>query len=112
MKTNLPLPKDKKLTVLYRVEPGCLGPEGKGHIGEFCSFAQKEFESVDSDYVHWLIVPRYDKSLPETQYKICDKKLTYNKAAKYLEMFTKNIDEFEEHLHEKLAYLIDSYIEH
>ena len=110
MKTKLPLPQDKKLTVLFRVEPGCLGPDGKDQIEEFCRFAQTEVESVDSDFVHWDIVPRYDRSLSEMQYKISNKKLTHDKAAQYLQMFKKSLDEFEGHLHEKLALLVDQYL--
>jgi len=112
MKNNLPLPQDKKLTVLFRVEPGCLGPDGKEYIEEFCSFAQKEVESIDSDFVHWDIVPRHDKSLPEMQYKVGGKRLTHDKAEKYLEIFKKNLDEFEGHLHEKLSLLIGQYLGH
>lgn len=112
MKINLPLPQEQKLTVVCRVEPGCLGPEGKNHISEFCSMAQKQVESIDSDFVHWVLVPRSDKSLAEMQYQINNKNLTHDKAARYLEKFKKNLDEFEEHLHVKLAHLIDEYLGH
>ena len=63
MKDNLPLPEEKKLTVLFRLEPGCLGPKGVEHIDNFCQLAQKEFKSFHSDFVQWTIVPRIDKSL-------------------------------------------------
>ncbi len=110
MKTNLPLPQARKLTVLCRVEPGCLGPDGKDHIEEFCDFAQTQVASIDSDFVIWNLVPRYDKTLPEMEYKISDKTLSHDKAAKYLTIFKKNLDEFEEHLNEKLSQLIDQYL--
>jgi hypothetical protein len=74
MKVSLPLPESKKLTVTYRVESGCLGPQGKNKIVDFCQFAQKELEPLDADYVHWNIVPREDKSLPEMQYNVVGKK--------------------------------------
>ncbi len=112
MKISLPLPQDKKLTVIVRVEPGCLGPDGKDHIEEFCNFAQAEVEPIDSDFVHWEIVPRHDKSLPEMQYKTINKMLTHDKAAKYLKMFNKDLDEFEGHLHDKLAVLIEQHLDH
>ena len=35
MKNNLPLPAEKKLMVLFRLEAGCLGPDGKDHIDKF-----------------------------------------------------------------------------
>ncbi|MFT7561913.1 MAG: hypothetical protein ACI93R_003845 [Flavobacteriales bacterium] len=65
MKNSLPLPENKKLSVTYRVESGCLGPEGEARITEFCIFAQSELQSLDSDYVVWHIEPRADKLLPE-----------------------------------------------
>ncbi len=89
MSNSLSLPKEKKLTVTYRVEPGCLGPKGADHIEKFCLFAQKQVESIDADFVHWEIVPRYDKSLPEMQYQIGKKRLSHDKAATYLQLFGK-----------------------
>ncbi|MCW8875588.1 MAG: hypothetical protein OQK04_14525 [Kangiellaceae bacterium] len=104
------LPKEKKLNVLYRVEPGCLGPDGPERIEDFCQFAEKEVEDLDADFVHWDIVPRFDKTLPEMEYKALQKRLTHEQAAKYLSVFEKDLDEFEEHLHEKLGVLIENYL--
>jgi len=112
MKNNLPLQQDKKLTVVCRIEAGCLGPEGDSHIKKFCNFAQKEVENIDSDFVHWEISPRHDKNQPEMQYKVNNKKLNHDKAAKYLGVFNKSLDEFEGHLHDKLADLIDQFLGH
>ena len=109
MNTHTPLAKDKKLTVVFRVESGCLGPEGDDHIEEFCDFAQKEIESIESDIVQWEIIPRRDKSHPEMEYKISSKKLSHEKAIKYLDAFQKNLDEFETNLHEELTRLIEQY---
>lgn len=110
MKINLPLPQEKKLTVLFRLEPGCLGPDGKDHIDKFCQLAQKKFASLHSDFVYWDIVPRNDKSLPEMQYKINNKNLSHDKVAKFLDIFHKNLDEFEDHMHKKLAVIIEQYL--
>ncbi len=110
MKAVLPLPQDKKLNVLFRVEPGCLGPDGINHIEKFCQFAQQQVEAIDADFVHWDIVARFDKLLPEMEYKIANKKLTHDKAAKYLAIFEKDLDEFEGHLNDKLGELIDNYL--
>lgn len=112
MKNNLPLPQEKKLMVLFRLEPGCLGPDGKDHIDKFCQLAQQEFESLHSDFVHWDIVPRHDKSLPEMQYKINNKNLSHDKAEKFLNIFHKNLNDFEDQLHKKLAVFIDQYLGH
>jgi len=109
---NVQLDKTKKLCVTFRLEPGCLGPEGKSHITEFCSSAQKEVNKMHTEFVIWNIVPRYDKSLPEIEYKINNKKLTHDKAEKYLNIFNKNLDEFEAGLQDKLAIHIDEYLGH
>ena len=56
MKDLLPLHDDKKLAVTYRVEAGCLGPDGLNYISDFCNFAQSELQILDSDYIIWHIV--------------------------------------------------------
>jgi hypothetical protein len=106
----LPLPLYKKLTVTFRDEPGCLGPEGIIHIDGFCKFAKKEVARLNSDFVRWVITPRYDKTLLETEYKTNNKRLDHDKAEKYLRVFGKELDDFEEHLQDKLSILIDQYL--
>lgn len=103
------LPKHKKLNVLFRVEPGCLGPDGAEHVEEFCAYAEKAVEELDADFVHWDILPRHDKQLPEMEYMVNSKKLNHDQAARYLQVFKKDLDEFESHLDEKLAHLIEEY---
>ncbi|WP_101760547.1 hypothetical protein [Oceanicoccus sp. KOV_DT_Chl] len=110
MTQPLSLPADKKLVVTYRVEPGCLGPDGKNKIVDFCSFAQQQFQSLDADYIVWNIVPRDDKSLPEMQFDVVGKRMNHAQADKYLSLVGKNLDEFETHLGEKLAELINQYM--
>lgn len=110
MDYELPLPLYKKLTVTFRVEPGCLGPDGADHIEGFCKHAKKAVANLDSDFIRWVITPRYDKSLPETEYRTNGKKLDHSKASAYLNVFSKDLDEFEEHLEEKLSELIDDYL--
>jgi len=91
MKIELPLTQEKKLTVIFRIEPGCLGPKGEEHVDKFCEFAQKKIDSVDADYVSWIIQSRHDKSLPEMEYKINNKKLNHEQAEKYLNLFKKEL---------------------
>jgi len=115
MKTALPLPKDKKLNVLFRVEPGCLGPRaladnGASYVEAFCCYAQKEVDDLDADFVHWDIVPRFDKSLPEMEYRVNNKKLNHDQAERYLKIFNKELDEFEDHLNERLGEIIESFL--
>ena len=111
MSIKLPLTKDKKLTVIFRVEPGCLGPDGTSHVEDFCQFAQKEFSPIYSGFINWSIVPMYDKSLDEIEYKIGSLGLTHDKVARYLDMFEKNPDDFEEELSNKISELIIQHIE-
>ncbi len=110
MKDNLPLPQDKKLNVLFRVEAGLLGRNGEEHVEVFSRFAENELISLDSDYVHWEIVPRHDKSAPEMEYMINGKKLSHDKAAKYLEVFEQDLDEFELHLAKNLSRLVEEFL--
>lgn len=109
MELTLPLPLYKKLTVTFRVEPGCLGPTGVEHVEDFCKYAKVAFKGFHSDFVRWVIIPRYDKSLPETEYKTNNKGLDHNKAALYLQAFEQDLDEFEEHFQEKLSVLIEEF---
>lgn len=110
MDVELPLPLYKKLTVTFRVEPGCLGPDGADHIEGFCKHAKKSVADLDSDFVRWVITPRYDKSLAETEYRTNGKRLNHDKAELYLKVFGKELDEFEEHLQDSLSELIDEYL--
>lgn len=48
---------------------------------------------MDADFIHWVLVPRHDKSQAEKQYKTIHKIMTYDKAEKYLALFDKNLDE-------------------
>lgn len=109
MNVSLPLPDHQKLTVTYRVEPGCLGPEGKGYVDAFCVFAQSKVVDLDADFICWNIVPRSDKTLPEMQYHIATKQLTHDKADKYLQLFGKSLDEFEDHIMGESVALIEQF---
>ena len=110
MNVDLPLPLYKKLTVTFRVEPGCLGPDGAEHIERFCKYAKQEVSNLHSDFIRWVIIPRFDKTLLETEYKTNNKRLDHDKAEKYLRVFDKNLDEFEEHLQDRLSVLIDQFL--
>ena len=110
MKNALPLPEERKLTVIYRVEPGCLGPEGASHIIKFCIFAQAALQTLDSNYISWSIISREDKTLPEMEYNVVGKKMSHNQAEKYLAIFGKSLDEFEGRLSDQLTLLIDKFM--
>ncbi|WP_166424823.1 hypothetical protein [Paraglaciecola sp. 20A4] len=110
MHVSLPLPLYKKLTVTFRVEPGCLGPDGLVHIEGFCQYAKLRVAALHNDFVRWRIVPRYDKNLPETEYKTNNKRLDHIKARQYLSVFEQELDAFETHFQDELARLIDLYL--
>lgn len=112
MKKSLPLQENKKLSVTYRVEAGCLGPDGTSHIAKFCKFAQLALQTLDSDYIAWNIVHREDKTLPEMQYNVMGKMMNYQQAEKYLAVFGKSLDEFEGHLSDQLTNLIHRFMSH
>jgi len=103
------LANDKKLTIIFRVEPGCLGPKGDELIEDFCVYSNSHIQSFEAEVINWQIVPRIDKSLEEMQYMLNDKRLSEDKAKRYLNMFNKEISQFEENLHEKIADLIDQF---
>ena len=106
MSLNLPLPEDKKLAVTYRVEPGCLGPQGVNFIEGFCQFAEQNVQDLDSDFIHWNIIPRHDKTLSEMGYSVCAKQLTHKQADQYLQIFGKTLEEFEDHIQDECVALI------
>lgn len=105
--TTLSLPLYKKLNVLFRVEPGCLGPDGINHIEKFCKYAALH---MDASYIRWVITPRYDKSLPEIEYRIGNKLINQQRAQQYLTVLDNSMEDFEEVLQEKLAELIDEFL--
>ncbi|MDH5392391.1 MAG: hypothetical protein OEY11_04295 [Gammaproteobacteria bacterium] len=112
MNARLTLPDEKKLTVIFRIEAGCLGPSGEEHVNDFCQYVEEQVSSIEPNLVHWHIVPRTNKTLPEMEYNINHKKLSHDKAGRYLKLFSKNINDFEEHLHDRTAFLVEQYLGH
>lgn len=111
MKANLPLPDDKKLTAVFRVEPGCLGPNGDDLVAGFCEFAEKSLRSFHFELVIWQVSPRADKAQPEMEYKVNNKSLTHVQADQYLGLFQENLDDFEAKMYDHIAELIDLYLQ-
>jgi hypothetical protein len=106
------LPDERKLSITHRVEPGCLGPKGVEVAEAFCEFAQQRFKTIDSDFVIWNIIPRFDKSLPEMQFHVLGKQLLEDQARQYLTAFEKDLDVVEMHLGDMLTTLIDEFMGH
>lgn len=111
MKSSLPLSDDKKLSVIFRVEPGCLGPEGSIHISQFCDFSQTKIRSENSAYIVWNIVPRHDKALPEMEYSLAEKRLSHGQAEKYLALFDVDLEQLDSDFGDTLEALIDQYMQ-
>ncbi len=105
------LPLYKKLLIMYRIEPGCLGPQGIDYVEEFCVFAKQKLKDRHSHCLRWTIKPRYDKSLPELEFQLKNVVVSREHATKYMDSFDIDIDAFEEELEEGLADLIDVFFE-
>lgn len=104
------VPAAKKLTVIARVEPGSLGPDGVDKIEDFCRFANQNLETDGQRYTKWQIIPRYDKTLPEMEYYIQHKKLNPFQVTKYLSFFQSDVDLFEEDFYGHLTNCIERYL--
>ena len=104
------VPDNKKLRVIFRIEPGSLGPDGMVHIETFCGFVQNDLAHLDSEFIFWEVAPRYDKLLPEIEYTVGGKRLSHEKAAMYMTLFEKHLEEFEIHLGENISRLIEEFL--
>lgn len=100
-----------KITVICRVEPGCLGPKGADHVERFCQIAQKQFDKIEPDKVEWQLIPRFDKTEAEIQYKLKNRNLSSEQAHLYLDALGQEQEEFEEELFKQLSTSIKSYME-
>jgi len=103
------LPTQKKMTVIFRMEPGSLGPDGKQYVDEFCAFAQTQLQACAEYYLNWIIVPRLDKTLSEMKYQLGDKVLNQQQAEKYLSLFGENYAHFEDQLENNLEAIINQF---
>lgn len=109
MDPTQPIPENKILTLVYRVEPGCLGPEGISQIEDFCQFAQSNISTASHDFLSMKIIPRYDKTISELQYQINQKILSQDQVVKYLSIFKQDISSIEDGFLEEIANLIEKY---
>ena len=110
MTKNSPLPADKKLTVIFRVESGCLGPTGHEHIDAFCIYAQKAVGSTLSHFINWKITSRKNSSEEEMEYIINGKILSDEQTKKYMALFDTDFDEFDHEFHDRVTLLIEQYL--
>lgn len=99
----------KQLTIIVRVEPGCLGPQGAAHIARFCEYAHDNIGLTFRSIFIWNVVPRSDNSLPELDFSISGKKLNRDQASRYLELFDHDINDLEQKIFDRIPDLIDQY---
>ena len=102
-------PENKKMTVIFRIEPGSLGPDGIEHVSEFCLFAQTQLRACSVEYLKWFIEPRVDKKLGEMSFQLNNKVLSQEQAAKYLSVLGESFENFEDQLENNLEAMIDQY---
>ena len=103
------IPENRKIQAIFRMEPGSLGPDGRDHVDEFCTFAQLQLQACASAHIILSIIPRHDKNLAEMDYHVASKKLTRSKAEQYLSLFGESLADFEEQLEDHLEAIIDQY---
>lgn len=110
MRRTTELAEHQKITVTYRVESGCLGPEGASLIEPFCAFAQQEVNTFATDVVKWKIVARTDKSQPEMQFSLMNKRISPAQARVYFQLLGKDFSLFEEEFVEFFYHVIECYM--
>lgn len=110
MDHNFPLAEEKKLTVIFRVESGCLGPQGATEVLRFCPFAQQGMGPVEPDCINWKVIPRTNKTDPEIEFTIGGKLLTDSMAERYLSMFGICKDSLEMNMLDEITNLIDLFM--
>lgn len=110
MNKSQTVPLEKKLTVIARIEPGSLGPDGIDKAEAFCRFANQNKKDLLPYFTTLQIIPRYDKSKPEMEYFIQHKKLNAVQVIKYLGFFDDNVDDFEEAFYAGLTSLVERFL--
>ena len=103
------LTNDKKLVLIHRVEPGCLGPDGVNYIEEFCQFANKNLRASRGAYIYWKLVPRYDKSLPEMEYSFMQHIINEEQAQRFLMKFDQHLEDYIGDLDVQITDLIERF---
>ena len=103
------IPESQKLHMLFRVEPGCMGPAGIDHINEFVDYANENIKRLNKPYVVWQIEARTNKKLPEIEYRVANKLLKEPQVEKYLSLFGSSVDTFEDEVNEHIALMVDEF---
>lgn len=99
----------KKLSIQIRIEPGCLGPDGKSHIDTFCLAASRIFATLEPERVSWVLIPRHDKQLPEQEFFVEGRKLSEEQAGMLLQRMGLTLSLLQERSDALLAQLVERY---
>ncbi|MGY3858894.1 hypothetical protein [Aeromonas intestinalis] len=99
----------KRLHIQIRIEPGCLGPDGKAHIDRFCNAASRIFATLEPERISWVLLPRHDKQLPEQEFFIEGRKLSEEQAGLVLQRMGLTLSLLQERSDALLAQLVERY---
>lgn len=102
-------PTAKRLTIQIRIEPGCLGPDGKVHIDTFCTAAGRVFAALEPERLSWVLLPRHDKQLPEQEFLFEGRKLSEAQASLLLQRMGLTLATLQERSDAMLAQLVERY---
>lgn len=97
------------MTLLFRIEPGCLGPDGRQHIETFCKLAEQVYLRHPLTGVQFEFVPRYDKQLPEREFLLGERTLNREQAVRLMEHYGHELPHIEAQLDDTLSRLITHY---
>ena len=109
MSSTTALPDEKKMAVIFRMEPGSLGPDGLEYIDEFCIFAQTQLQACAVYYLNFFIEARIDKTSPEINFVLGNKNLNQTQVEKYLALFDEDYAHFEDELETNLEAIVDQF---
>lgn len=98
-----------RLTIQIRLEPGCLGPDGKQHIDTFCAVANRILAAIEPRRVHWVLLPRHDKQLAEQAYFLDGRPLSETQATLLLQRMGVALAPLLEQSDAVLSQLIERY---
>ncbi|WP_119393276.1 hypothetical protein [Salinibius halmophilus] len=103
------LAEHQLLNITYRIEPGTLGSNGMDFIEGFCGFLMNQSQDFYPQVIRLNIVPRYDKSLPEKDFFVMKKHISYEQAEKYLQAINLDIEDIEDQLDDRTSLMVDDY---
>ncbi|MFC3034765.1 hypothetical protein ACFOEE_19855 [Pseudoalteromonas fenneropenaei] len=96
------------LTIQLRLEPGCMGPNGKQYIEAFCT--QQNQQAWQNSFAVLHVIPRYDKTLPEWEYFLKSKRLNDSQVEAVLTVFNQERQGLEETIEHQIADAVDAFM--